>query len=85
ARRRHVAYSLLFILVTFIATTIGLISWTESVFSIFHFWIIPAFFGQIWMAIYTYLHHTAENKKFYPEEEWTAYKGRFKGTVNCTV
>lgn len=84
-RRRHVAFSLLFILVTFAAVCYGLFTLTGSIFSVFHFWIIPAFFGQIWMAIYTYLHHTAEGKKFYPEDEWTAYKGRFKGTVNCTV
>lgn len=55
---------------------------TESIFTIFHFWFIPALFFQFWMSLYTFLHHTSKDMLFYPKKEWSQYKGQIKSTTN---
>ena len=55
---------------------------TESLFAVFHFWIIPALFFQFWMSLYTFLHHTSQDMSFYTKEEWNQYRGQFKSTTN---
>lgn len=80
--RKNVSLSYIFLFVVGI-TIVGILYYfTESIFSIFHFWIIPSLFFQFWMSLYTFLHHTSEEMSFYPKEEWSQYRGQIKSTTN---
>lgn len=56
---------------------------TGSILAIAHFWILPALGFHAWMALYTYLHHTADDIVFLEPERWTPIAGQLDGTVNC--
>lgn len=56
---------------------------TGSVLAIAHFWLLPALGFHAWMALYTFLHHTADDIVFLDPERWTPMAGQLDGTVNC--
>lgn len=56
---------------------------TGSVLAIAHFWLLPALGFHAWMALYTFLHHTADDIAFLEPERWTPIAGQLDGTVNC--
>jgi omega-6 fatty acid desaturase (delta-12 desaturase) len=35
------------------------------------------------MAVYTFVHHTAEDIPLFSKEAWNAVRGQFHGTANC--
>jgi len=35
------------------------------------------------MSLYTFLHHTATDKRVYLPEEWTPFLGQVESTINC--
>ncbi|MBP7282057.1 MAG: fatty acid desaturase [Leptospiraceae bacterium] len=76
----YFSYLFLFLAVIVIGTSIYFV--TRSIFALFHFWVIPAFFFQFWMSLYTFLHHTSEDMSFYPQSEWNQYRGQIKSTTN---
>ncbi len=79
---KKVKFSIAVLGLAFVAISAGLIWWSHNPFTIFHFWLIPAFLLQIWMSTYTYLHHTTADTKFYDQKAWTPYKGQFENTIN---
>ena len=56
---------------------------TGSVLAVAHFWLLPALGFHAWMALYTFLHHTADDIVFLDTERWTPIAGQLDGTVNC--
>ena len=54
-----------------------------SWFAVFHFWIFPVLVCNTWIAIHTFVQHTAEDSVYYEPSKWTPYKGQVKGTINC--
>lgn len=56
---------------------------TGSVLAIGHFWLLPALGFHAWMALYTFLHHTADDIVFLEPDRWTPIAGQLDGTVNC--
>ncbi len=56
---------------------------TGSVLAIAHFWLLPALGFHAWMALYTFLHHTADDIVFLDQDRWTPIAGQLDGTVNC--
>lgn len=58
-------------------------TFTGSVLAIAHFWLLPALGFHAWMALYTFLHHTADDIAFLEPEQWTPIAGQLDGTVNC--
>jgi omega-6 fatty acid desaturase (delta-12 desaturase) len=59
-----------------------LVYFTGSIWSVFHYYIIPGIFFQFWMSLYTFQHHTSEDMKFYNPKEWNQYKGQILSTYN---
>ncbi|MDX1959709.1 MAG: fatty acid desaturase [Leptospiraceae bacterium] len=83
--RKNVYFSYI-VLATLVAISfVYTIYLTDNIFSIFHFWILPAFFFQFWMSLYTFLHHSSEETEFYEEAEWDQYKGQILSTLNYTM
>lgn len=58
---------------------------TGSMLAVAHFWVLPALGFHAWMALYTFLHHTAEDVVFLEADRWTPIAGQLDGTVNCFV
>lgn len=56
---------------------------TGSILAIAHFWLLPALGFHAWMALYTFLHHTADDIVFLDADRWTPIAGQLDGTVNC--
>lgn len=56
---------------------------TGSALAVAHFWLLPALGFHAWMALYTFLHHTADDIEFLEAERWTPIAGQLDGTVNC--
>jgi acyl-lipid omega-6 desaturase (Delta-12 desaturase) len=50
--------------------------------AILHFWIMPALCFQLWMGLYTFVHHTAEDLPWFEADEWTPLAAQL-ATVNC--
>ncbi len=66
------------------AAIVGVVwAFTGSVLAVAHFWLIPALGFHAWMALYTFLHHTAEDIAFLDPDRWTPVAGQLDGTVNC--
>lgn len=62
----------------------GTIWWaTGSVLAIAHFWLLPALGFHAWMALYTFLHHTADDIAYLDSDDWTPIAAQLDGTVNC--
>lgn len=80
--RRLVWVSLLAMAVAAAVIVAACIALTGSVFAALHFWLLPALFFQPWMAVYTFLQHTADDRPLYPPDTWTPYDGQFRGTIN---
>jgi acyl-lipid omega-6 desaturase (Delta-12 desaturase) len=81
--RNNVIYSYIVLSFFVILIVAALIYFTQSIFSIFHFFILPAFFFQFWMSTYTFLHHIGSGAVPYSEGEWNSFKGQVLSTVNC--
>ncbi|MCB1189476.1 MAG: fatty acid desaturase [Leptospiraceae bacterium] len=60
----------------------GIFYLTNSVFAIFHFYVLPGLFFAFWMSLYTYQHHTSTDMKFYSPRDWNSYKGQILATYN---
>ena len=56
---------------------------TGSLLAVAHFWLLPALGFHAWMALYTFLHHTADDIVFLDADRWTPIAGQLDGTVNC--
>src|SRR5262249_37005807 len=56
---------------------------TGSLFLVLHLWLLPALVFQCWMSLYTFLHHTAADKRVYEPAAWRPYAGQVEGTINC--
>lgn len=81
SQRKKVVLSQL-ILIIFTISIFIVSLYFDSIFSFFHFYIIPGLFFQLWMSIYTYQHHTSESMKFYKDSDWNPYKAQINSTYN---
>ena len=80
--RKKAVFSIWFVLIGMLTFGPAISFLSGSWFGAFHFWFLPALCFQFWMAIYTFLHHTAEDVPFLPEGEWTPYRAQVECTVN---
>ncbi|HMV42174.1 MAG TPA: fatty acid desaturase, partial [Leptospiraceae bacterium] len=80
--RKNVYFSYFVLGFVGVSVAVTLYYATGSWFGIFHFWIIPALVFQVWMSLYTFLHHTSSEMQFYPKKDWSQYKGQIKSTTN---
>lgn len=80
--RRRVLLSIAVTVVTAVAITALIWSTLGSPWAVLHVWLIPAILFHHWMALYTYLHHTAEDVTFLRGDEWTPFAAQMEGTVN---
>ncbi len=81
--RRRVARSIVATLAIDAVVAGAIWTFTGSILAIFHFWLLPALGFHAWMALYTFLHHTADDIVFLEPERWTPIAGQLDGTVNC--
>jgi len=82
SQRKKVIFSYFILGLFAILIISGIYYFTNSIFAIFHFYILPGIFFQFWMSLYTYQHHTSQNIQFYDESNWNSYKGQIHGTLN---
>ncbi len=80
--RRRVTLSVVIAVATIAAIVAGLWLGLGSPLAVLHFWLIPAVAFHAWMALYTYLHHTADDITFHESEEWNPFRAQVEGTVN---
>ena len=81
--RRRVVRSMAITLVIDAVIVGAIWAGTGSVLAVAHFWLLPALGFHAWMALYTFLHHTADDVVFLDADRWTPIAGQLDGTVNC--
>jgi acyl-lipid omega-6 desaturase (Delta-12 desaturase) len=81
--RRRICVSYLFALTVGGVIILGL--WhVGGLFALLHFWVVPALGAQLWMGLYTFIHHTAEDLPWLTPEDWSpSLVPQF--TVNCRL
>jgi omega-6 fatty acid desaturase (delta-12 desaturase) len=52
--------------------------------ALLHFWVAPALGSQLWMGLYTFVHHTAEDLPWFEPEAWRPGAVPLM-TVNCRL
>ncbi|MDE0801832.1 MAG: fatty acid desaturase [Acidimicrobiales bacterium] len=81
-QRRRVTFSVVIAAATAVSIVAGLWLGLGSPLAVLHFWVIPAVGFHAWMALYTYLHHTADDVTFHEADEWNPFRAQVEGTVN---
>lgn len=81
--RRNVYFSYLITGTGIASLSLFLYYITDNMYALLHYWLIPALLFHNWMALYTYLHHTAVDIPVHSPENWTPFKAQALGTVNC--
>lgn len=83
AHRRRVLRSMAWTVAIDAVIVAAIWAGTGSVLAVAHFWLLPALGFHAWMALYTFLHHTAEDISFLEPDRWSPIAGQLDGTVNC--
>lgn len=82
SQRAKVKFSYLYLGIGMILISSLIYFLTNSIWAIFHYYILPGLFFQFWMSLYTFQHHTSDEMEFYNPKEWNPYKGQILSTYN---
>lgn len=80
--RRRVRFSAAFTALVAVGLTVGLWVGFGSPLAVLHFWLLPALGFQAFMALYTFLHHTADDVTFLHTDDWNPFRAQMDGTIN---
>lgn len=81
-RHRRRVISSIAVTVAVNAVIVAAIATMVSPWAVLHVWLVPVLAFHHWMALYTYLHHTAEDVEFLGSDEWNPFAAQMQGTVN---
>ncbi len=80
--RTRVLRSMAFAVVMDAAIVAAVVAATGSWLAVLHFWLLPAIGFHLWMALYTFLHHTSDDVTFLHRDEWNPFAAQVDGTLN---
>ena len=80
--RTRVLRSMAFTVVFDAAIVAVILAATGNPLAVLHFWLLPALGFHVWMALYTYLHHTSDDVEFHHADTWNPFAAQMDGTIN---